>query len=78
MESSRNVFLRMSEEFYLNIPDEVRGSYLTGKIANIEIGDWNENMQDEMFEMLTNKINNLKKIRDERQYFLREQRRAKR
>ena len=75
MESNREVFLRMSEEHYLSIPDEVRSSFLASKRVDEEKGDWQENMKDKTFSDLYKTMKETKKHLSEREYQLREERR---
>ncbi len=75
MESNREVFLRMSEEHYLSIPDDVRSSFLASKRVDEEKGDWNKNMKDKTFSDLYKTMKETKKHLSEREYQLREERR---
>ena len=75
MSANSKVFLSMSEQYYLDIPSEVRECYLSCKRVNNEISDFKENMQDQTFKELYNKSKESKKLLEERQYFLREMRR---
>ena len=77
MESNREIFLRMSEEHYLSIPNDVRGAFLSSKRVDEEKGDWSENMKDKTFSDLTKTIRECKKHLSEREYQLREERRKK-
>lgn len=75
MESNREVFLRMSEEHYMTIPNEIRESYLCHKRVDEEKGDWSENMKDNAFSKLYNDSKKIKKQLSEREYQLREEKR---
>lgn len=75
MESNREVFLRMTEEHYLSIPDETRETYLRDKRVDEEKGDWKENMKDSVYKYHYNHIKDNKKLLKEREYQLREERR---
>ena len=75
MQSNREVFLRMSEEYYMNIPDEIRSIFLSSKRVDEEKRDWIENMKDNTFSNLTKTIKETKKHLLEREYQLREERR---
>jgi hypothetical protein len=75
MESNREVFLRMSEEHYLSIPDETRETFLRDKRVDEEKGDWSENMKDAVFAQCNKAIREEKKRMSEREYQLREERR---
>ncbi len=74
MESNREVFLKMSEEHYMNIPSEVRESFLTDKRIDSNSSDWIENMKDNLFESLYLEKKKASKLLEERQYQLREER----
>lgn len=74
MESNREVVLRMSEEYYMSIPDDARG-YLTTKRIDTELNDWKELMQDETFAKLTKEKKKISKDLDQRTFDLRETRR---
>ena len=75
MESNREVFLRMTEEHYMSIPNEVREFYLRDKRVDEEKGDWKENMKDPFYEGLYTSLKRNKKAIAEREYQLREERR---
>jgi len=75
MESNREVFLRMTEEHYLSIPDETRETFLRDKRVDEEKGDWKENMKDAYYESLYNNVKGAKKQLSEYEYHLREERR---
>ena len=75
MQSNRDVFLRMSEEHYMSIPEDVRSSYLSSKRVDEEKSDWSENMKDHIYEYLYNANKKSKKQLAEREYQLREERR---
>jgi peptide subunit release factor RF-3 len=75
MESNREVFLRMSEEYYLSVPFEIRESFLSSKRVDEEKGDWSENMKDNYYCNIYNDIKDSKKLLKEREYQLREERR---
>ena len=75
MESNREVFLRMSEEHYMSIPEDIRSSYLSSKRVDEEKSDWSENMKDPIYTYHYNHIKENKKQLAEREYQLREERR---
>jgi len=75
MESNREVYLRMSEEHYMSIPDDVRSSFLASKRVDEEKNDWNENMKDKTFSDLYKTMRETKKHLSEREFQLREERR---
>jgi len=71
----KQVFLRMSEEHYFTIPEEIRMIYLSSKRVDEEMSDFDLNIQDPTFEKLYNKSKEAKKELQDYQYFLREERR---
>lgn len=75
MESNREVFLRMSEEHYMSIPDNIRSSFLASKRVDEEKSDWSENMKDAYYAEQYNHIKYYKKRLSEREFQLREERR---
>ena len=75
MQSNREVFLRMSEEHYMSIPEDVRSSYLSSKRVDEEKSDWAENMKDPIYAMYYQDNKHIKKLLSEREYQLREERR---
>ena len=75
MQSNREVFLRMSEEHYMSIPEDVRSSYLSSKRVDEEKSDWAENMKDPIYAMYYQANKHIKKLLSEREYQLREERR---
>jgi len=77
MQSNREVFLRMSEEHYMSIPNEIRMVYLSSKRVDEEKSDWSENMKDEQYSILYGAVKISKKQLAEREYQLREERRKK-
>jgi len=75
MQSNREVFLRMSEEHYMSIPEDIRSSYLSSKRVDEEKSDWSENMKDEQYSIFYGAVKIGKKQLAEREYQLREERR---
>ena len=75
MSANSKVFLSMSEQYYMDIPSEVRERFLSCKRVDNEVSDFKDNMQDKTFKELYNKSKESKKLLEERQYFLREMRR---
>lgn len=75
MEGSRDLFLRMTEQEYLQIPDEIREGHLRTKIYSESATDWAENMQDETYAKLYKDKKEITKHLNEREYQLRENRR---
>jgi len=72
MESNREVFLKMTEEHYMNIPLETREMFLSSKRIDSDSHDWKENMNDLLFETLYKRKKEVAKQLEERQYQLRE------
>lgn len=75
MGSSKELFIRMSEEEYFRIPSEIRTAHLSSKITSEEKGDWAENMKDTDFALLYKGVKTAKSYLSEREYQLREERR---
>ena len=75
MGASKELLLRMTEEDYLRIPEEIRSRHLSSKRVDSENNDWAENMKDEHFARLYNESKAVKKNLEERQFQLREERR---
>lgn len=75
MQSNREVFLRMSEEHYMSIPENIRSSFLASKRVDEEKSDWSENMKDETYNRFYQESKRFKKLLSEREYQLREERR---
>lgn len=75
MSANSELFLRMSEEYYFEIPENIRENYLRSKIVSEEKSDWIENMKDETFSNLSKTLKETKKHLSEREYQLREERR---
>lgn len=75
MQSNREVFLRMTEEHYMSIPEDIRSSFLASKRVDEEKSDWNDNMRDETYNRFYQESKRFKKLLLEREYQLREERR---
>ena len=75
MQSNREVFLRMSEEHYMSIPEKIRSSFLASKRVDEEKSDWAENMKDSIYANNYDANKKSKKLLAEREYQLREERR---
>jgi hypothetical protein len=75
MGANSELFLRMTEQEYFNIPEEIRERHLRSKIVSEEKGDWSENMKDKTFSDLSLTIKETKKHLAEREFQLREERR---
>lgn len=72
---SKDVFIKMREEEYNNIPKEFRERYLCSKIHSVETNDFDLNMQDSTFKSLYEAKKKASKVFEEYQYQLREKRR---
>lgn len=75
MSASKDLFLKMREEEYLRIPEDVRQRHLQSKIYSESAQDFNELMQDKTYADLYKKHKKAKKDLDERTYQLRETKR---
>lgn len=75
MGASSELFIKMSEEEYFAIPDELRERHLAHKVYSQSVHDFQELMQDEIYADLYKKKKQISKDLDERQYYLREQKR---
>ena len=61
MPASSDLFLRMSEEYYFSIPEDVREAHLRDKIYSQEKQDFAELMEDKAYASLYKehkKVNN--------------------
>ena len=72
MESNREVFLKMTEEYYINIPSATREMFLASKRIDSDSHDWEENMKDALFADIYQVKKGISKQLQERQYQLRE------
>lgn len=75
MGSSKEVFIKMREDEFNQIPSEIKETYLNSKNISRETNDWSENMKDETFCKLYKAYKKAKKDLEEREYQLREKRR---
>lgn len=75
MGRSKDIFLRMREEEYNEIPSEIKERYLNSKNVTKATHDWEENMKDDLYARLYNEKKKVQKNLEEREYFLREKRR---
>ena len=74
MQSNREVSLRMSEEYFLELNEREKGNLHQFRVDE-EKSDWSENMKDETFCNFYKTIKETKKHLSEREYQLRENRR---
>lgn len=75
MGASKELLLRMTEEHYLSIPEEIRTAFLSSKRVDSVNDDWAENMKDPYFALLNKAVSKAKDDLAERQFQLREERR---
>ena len=75
MGGSADLFLKMSEQEYLSIPSDIRERHLSAKIYSQSINDFDELMQDKMYNELYKTYRETKKELEERAYQLREAKR---
>jgi hypothetical protein len=73
--TSKELFIKMSEEEYMSIPEDIREVHLRDKIYSESLNDFNELMQDFAYSELYNKKKQISKQLDERQHELRERKR---
>jgi hypothetical protein len=72
---SSEIFIKMSEQEYALVPNEIKERFFSSKNITKETNDWSENMKDPTFEKLYVQSKQVKKQLEERQYQLRESRR---
>jgi tRNA(Phe) wybutosine-synthesizing methylase Tyw3 len=72
---SSEIFIKVSEQEYALVPNEIKERFFSSKNITKETNDWSENMKDPTFEKLYNQSKEVKKQLEERQYQLRESRR---
>jgi hypothetical protein len=75
MSATKELFLKMSEQEYMSIPEDIREVHLRYKIYSESLNDFNELMQDFAYSELYNKRKKISKQLDERQHELREKKR---
>lgn len=75
MGATKDVLIRMREEEYNFIPNEIKEMYFNSKNITVEVNDWSENMKDELYSKLYKQSKEIKKQLEERQFQLRELRR---
>lgn len=73
---SKEVFIKMRESEFNEIPNEIKERYLNSKNVSKEINDWELNMEDEMYKTLYYANKKTKKQLEEREFQLRESRRT--
>jgi len=72
---SKEVFIKMREEEYNEIPNEIKERFFNSKNITKEENDWAQNMEDKTFNDLYKTLKETKKHLQEREYQLRELRR---
>lgn len=77
MGATKDILIRMREEEYAFIPNEIKEMYFNSKNITVEVNDWQENMKDELYAKLYKQSKEIKKQLSEREYQLREIRRKK-
>ena len=75
MGANSEVFLKMTESEYNEIPFEIKERYLNSKNYTRNVNDWAENMEDDLYKKLYNDSKKIKKQLENREYELREMRR---
>lgn len=75
MGANSELFIRITEEEYFSIPQQIREIHLSSKIVSEEKSDFFENMKDKTFSDLYRTIKETKKYLSEREFQLREERR---
>lgn len=75
MGSSKDLFMRMSEEEYMNIPPDIRERHLSSKIYSESVNDFSELMEDTAYNALYKEHKKIKAQLEERAYQLRENKR---
>lgn len=72
---SKDVFIKMRESEYEEIPNEIKERFFNSKNVTREINDWELNMEDSMYKSIYTNVKKLKKQLEEREFQLRELRR---
>lgn len=72
MGASKDLFLKMTEREYMDIPENVRQTHLASKIYNESKHDFNELMKDDVYSKLYNQKKVVTRSLQEREYQLRE------
>lgn len=75
MGASSEVFIKMREEEFNEIPNEIKERYLNSKNISKQTNDFDLNMQDENYQKFYKKYKSAKKELEEHEYYLREKRR---
>lgn len=72
MGASKDLFIRISEEDYFNIPEGIRQSHLQSKIYSQSKNDFEHLMKDSHYAKLHKTYKKAKKELEEREYQIRE------
>lgn len=72
---SKEIFIKMLESEYDQIPSEIKERFFNSKNVTKETNDWALNMEDEIYKKLYSESKKAKKLLEEREYQLREERR---
>lgn len=75
MISNKDLFLRMREDEYFAIPEQIREQHLRTKIYSESVQDFDYLMEDETYSKLHKEYKEVKNQLEERAYQLREKRR---
>lgn len=76
MGASKDLFIKLSEEEYFAIPEDVRKAHITGKVYSESIQDFDTLMQDENYRNTYKTYWEVKKDLEELTYQIRERNRA--
>lgn len=77
MGANKDLFIRMSEQEYMNIPKDIRERHLVSKVYSESVTDFSELMQDPLYAKLYKQKKDISRQLDERQWQLRENKRNK-
>ena len=72
MGASKDLFIRMQEEEYMQIPEDIRQVHLRDKIYSTSVNDFEVLMQDDVYKNLHKTYKETKKDMEERAYQIRE------
>lgn len=75
MGATKDLFIRISEEEYFSVPEDIRERHLRSKIYSESIQDFDWLMQDETYSSLHKEYKKNKQALEQRAYDLREQKR---
>lgn len=75
MGASSELFIKLSEQEYMDIPQDIRQAHLSHKVYNQSVHDFQELMQDELYASLYKQKKAITAELDQRQFQLRENKR---